>query len=116
MTWPFAKSGDKTALNEKSCLITVMIVTLEKLNEGKPKENKQHPKRRDEKTGVENLAAFLPSSKLQSLFIREIVQAYPLHNSLIIPEMEELAGKNHCLVLPRMCTDGRVPGRMWWKI
>ena len=86
----------------------------------KKKKNKQHPKRRDEKTGP-SLSAYISgesgcfSLKFQAseFIFREIVQAYPQHNSLIIPEMEELAGKNHCLVLPQMCTDGRVPGRRW---
>lgn len=88
---------------------------------GKKKPNKQHPKRRDEKTGP-SLSATLESGcfslKFQAseFIIQEIVQAYPQHNSLIISEMEELAGKNHCLVLPQVCTDGRVPGRRWWRM
>ena len=54
-------------------------------------------------TLVESLAAFLSGSKLQSLLF-ENGTGYSQHISLIIPEMGELALKNHSVQCCQRCT------------
>ena len=66
LTWSFAKSGDKTGSKWKIMSHHCDDRDIVKAEWGEKKTNKQHPKRRDEKTGpslsatlVENLAVFL---------------------------------------------------------
>lgn len=120
LTWSFAKSGDKTGSKWKIMSHHCDDRDIVKAEWGE-KINKQaapQEKRWENWTFFKcyisgESGCFSLKFQASEFIIREIVQAYPQHNSLIISEMDELAGKNHCLVLPQVCTDGRVPGRRW---